>query len=156
ITGFTHNEPGTGALMTFKDSNWLMSIVVPRQPHFHDQPYDINVFWGYGLFPDKLGNYVQKPMSECSGQEIMTELLSHLHFPLHPFLETSISASFLLPYNPSQFLTHEFNDRPKVIPEGSTNLALLGQFVEIPEETVFTVEYSVRGAQMAVYELMGL
>jgi oleate hydratase len=31
------NKAGTGALVTFKDSNWLMSIVVPHQPHFLNQ-----------------------------------------------------------------------------------------------------------------------
>ena len=35
-------------------------------------------------------------------------------------------------------------------------MAFVGQFVEIPEDVVFTVEYSVRGAQMAVFKLMGL
>jgi len=28
--------------------------------------------------------------------------------------------------------------------------------VEIPDDVVFTVEYSVRAAQMAVYELLGI
>ncbi|OCK82675.1 67 kDa myosin-cross-reactive antigen family protein [Lepidopterella palustris CBS 459.81] len=156
IEGFTHNEPGTGALMTFKDSNWLMSIMVPRQPHFIDQPKDIEVLWGYSLFPDKQGNFVKKPMTECSGKEIMEELLGHLHFPLHPILEHSITIPCMMPFITSQFLTRQWGDRPLVIPEGSTNLALVGQFVEIPEDTVFTIEYSVRGAQMAVYGLMGL
>jgi oleate hydratase len=31
---------------------------------------------------------------------------------------------------------------------------LIGQFVEIPEDVVFTVEYSVRAAQIAVYEFL--
>lgn len=31
---FSGNEAGTGALVTFKDSNWLMSIVLAHQPHF--------------------------------------------------------------------------------------------------------------------------
>ncbi|KAF2465094.1 67 kDa myosin-cross-reactive antigen family protein [Lindgomyces ingoldianus] len=156
IEGFSHNEPGTGALMTFKDSNWLMSIVVPHQPHFVDQPIGIDVVWGYGLFPDKEGNFVKKPMAECSGQEILTELLGHFHFPAEQIREHAICRPCMMPYITSQFLTREPGDRPQVIPEGSTNIALLGQFVEIPEDTVFTVEYSVRGAQMAVYELMGL
>jgi oleate hydratase len=34
------------------------------------------------------------------------------------------------------------------------SLAFVSQFVEIPEDVVFTVEYSVRVAQMAVYELL--
>jgi len=156
VIEFSKNEPGTGALMTFKDSNWLMSIVVPYQPHFMGQSSEVQVFWGYGLFPSRAGNFIKKPMTDCTGQEIFEELLNHLNFPLHPILENSITRPCLMPYITSQFLTREYTDRPKVIPDGSTNLALLGQFVEIPEDTVFTVEYSVRGAQMAVYELMGL
>ena len=38
--------------------------------------------------------------------------------------------------------------------EGSTNLAFIGQFCEIQDDVVFTVEYSVRSAQMAVYKLL--
>ncbi|ORY14493.1 67 kDa myosin-cross-reactive antigen family protein [Clohesyomyces aquaticus] len=156
IEGFSHNEPGTGALMTFKDSNWLMSIVVPHQPHFVDQPLGVYVIWGYGLFPDREGNFVKKPMAECSGQEILLELLGHFHFPKGTLLEHAITKPCMMPYITSQFLTRDVGDRPQVVPEGSTNIALLGQFVEIPDDTVFTVEYSVRGAEMAVYELMGL
>lgn len=36
------------------------------------------------------------------------------------------------------------------------NFAFLGQYTEIPEDVVFTVEYSVRGATHAVYELLGI
>jgi oleate hydratase len=32
------------------------------------------------------------------------------------------------------------------------NLAFISQFVEISDDVVFTVEYSVRVVQMAVYE----
>ena len=42
------------------------------------------------------------------------------------------------------------------MPEGSTNLAFVGQFCELPDDVVFTVEYSVRSAQTAVYSLLGL
>lgn len=156
MEGFSHNPAGTGALMTFKDSNWLMSIVIPHQPHFVDQPLGIDVFWGYGLFPDREGNFVKKPMSDCTGQEILTELLGHLHFPVENILEHAVVRPCMMPYITSQFLTREPGDRPAVVPEGSTNLAFVGQFVEVPEDTVFTVEYSVRTAQMAVFELMGL
>jgi len=48
------------------------------------------------------------------------------------------------------------NDRPLPVPRGSRNLAFVSQFVEIPDDVVFTVEYSVRAAQMAVYELLGI
>jgi oleate hydratase len=150
----TGNKAGTGALVTFKDSNWLMSIVVPHQPHFINQPENVQVFWGYALFPNKVGNIVKKPMAECSGKEILEELLGLLNFPEHPTLENAITIPCLMPYITSQFLTRKHGDRPEVIPAGSTNLALLGQFVELPRDTVFTVEYSVRCAQKAVHELM--
>jgi oleate hydratase len=45
---------------------------------------------------------------------------------------------------------------PPPVPQSSKNLAFIRQFVEIPEDVVFTVEYSVRVAQMAVYELLGI
>jgi oleate hydratase len=151
---WTGNKAGTGALVTFKDSPWLMSIVVPHQPHFLNQEEETQVFWGYGLFPSHVGDVVKKQMSECSGQEIMTELLNNLDFPLHPILDNSLTIPCMMPFITSQFLTRKAGDRPEVIPKGSTNLALLGQFTEIPLDTVFTVEYSVRSAQIAVHELM--
>jgi oleate hydratase len=150
------NAPGTGALITLKDSAWLMSIVIPHQPHFLNQPKDVQVFWGYGLFPDRVGDFAKKPMSACTGAEIFTELLGLLNFPEHPTVENALTVPCMMPYITSQFLTRKEGDRPEVIPKGSTNLALLGQYVEIPKDTVFTVEYSVRAAQMAVFELMGV
>lgn len=156
IEAFTHNAPGTGALTTFKDSNWLMSIVVPHQPHFISQPADVQVFWGYALYPTAVGNYVQKPMIECSGHEILSELMGHLRFPLHPAMDHAITLPCIMPYITSQFLTRGPGDRPMVVPKNTTNLAFMGQFVEIPLDVVFTVEYSVRGAMMAVAGLMGL
>ena len=41
-------------------------------------------------------------------------------------------------------------------PDGSKNLAFVGQYCELPDDVVFTVEYSIRSAQMAVYSLLGL
>lgn len=150
---FSGNEPGTGGLVTFKDSNWLMSIVLAYQPHFPNQPADVQVFWGYSLFPDRVGNFVPKPMAECNGAEILQELCGHLRFDP----ETVASANCIpcrMPYITSMFMPRMYNDRPLPVPLGSRNLAFISQFVEIPEDVVFTVEYSIRAAQMAVYELL--
>ena len=62
----------------------------------------------------------------------------------------------MMPFGISQFLKRKVTDRPDVVPRGSTNLALTGQFVEVPEDCVFTMEYSVRSAQMAVFTLLNL
>jgi oleate hydratase len=155
MTRFSGNEPGTGGLVTFKDSNWLMSIVLAHQPHFANQPEHVQVFWGYALFPDRVGNFVPKPMEDCSGAEILRELCGHLRF--EP--ETVATANCIpcrMPYITSMFLPRLHSDRPLPVPPGSKNLAFVSQFVEIPEDVVFTVEYSVRAAQMAVYQLLGI
>ncbi len=158
IEEFTGNAPGTGALMTFKDSNWLLSIVVPHQPHFDGQPEDVFTLWGYSLFIDTVGNHVAKRMSEATGQEVLTELLGHLGFDdiAEPVRATTTVTTVMMPYITSQFERRSAHDRPLVIPDGAANFAFLGQYVEIPDDVVFTVEYSVRGAMHAVYGLLGL
>ncbi|WP_288221440.1 oleate hydratase [uncultured Clostridium sp.] len=159
IEQFSGNIPGSGALMTFKDSSWLMSIVVAAQPHFKNQPMDTTIFWGYGLYTDKVGDYVKKPMRECTGEELLIELLHHLHFEdkIDEIMETVVNViPCMMPYIDSQFQPRKMTDRPKVVPEGSTNFAMISQFVEIPEDMVFTEEYSVRAARIAVYTLLNV
>jgi hypothetical protein len=53
----------------------------------------------------------------------------------------------------SQFQPRKAEDRPLVVPNGPRNFAFLRQYTEIPEDVVFAVEYSVRGAMHAVYQL---
>ncbi|WP_077612987.1 oleate hydratase [Clostridium sp. Marseille-P2415] len=159
IENFSGNVPGSGALMTFKDSSWLMSIVVAAQPHFINQPMDQTVFWGYGLYTDREGDYVKKPMKDCTGEEMLIELLHHLHMEKRQeeILADVINViPCMMPYVDAQFQPRKMVDRPKVVPAGSTNFAMASQFVEIPDDMVFTEEYSVRAARMAVYTLMGV
>jgi oleate hydratase len=159
IERFSNNIPGSGAIMTFKESSWLMSIVVAAQPYFKNQPLDTTVFWGYGLYTDKIGDYIKKPMRDCTGEEILIELLHHLHLEdkINEIIETIINVvPCMMPYVGAQFQPRKMSDRPKVVPEGSTNLAMIGQFVEVPEDMVFTEEYSVRAARIAVYTLLNL
>jgi oleate hydratase len=152
---FSGNEAGTGGLVTFKDSNWLMSIVLAHQPHFANQPDDVQVFWGYALFPDRVGDFVAKPMDECNGTEILRELCGHLRFDLDT-VATANCIPCRMPYITSMFMPRLKSDRPLPVPRGSRNFAFVSQFVEIADDVVFTVEYSVRAAQIAVYELLGI
>ena len=152
---FSGNEAGTGGRVTFKDSNWLMSIVLAHQPHFLNQPADVQVFWGYALFPDRVGNFIPKAMAECNGAEILQELCGHLRLDLET-IETANCIPRRMPYITSMFMPRKHSDRPLPVPSGSKNFAFISQFVEIPEDVVFTVEYSVRAAQMAVYELLNI
>jgi oleate hydratase len=152
---FSGNQPGTGGLVTFKDSNWLMSIVLASQPHFPNQPTGVQVFWGYALFPDRIGDFVPKPMAECSGAEILRELRGHLRFDPET-VEQANCIPCRMPYITSMFMPRLHGDRPLPVPVGSKNFAFVSQFVEIPDDVVFTVEYSVRAAQTAVYQLLGI
>lgn len=159
IENISGNQPGSGALMTFKDSNWLMSIVVAAQPHFKNQPIDQSVFWGYGLFTSNVGDYVKKPMRDCTGEEILEELLYHLHIQdkIDEIKADIVNViPCMMPYINAQFQPRKKTDRPQVVPENSTNFAMISQFVEIPKDMVFTEEYSVRAARMAVYSLLGI
>ena len=154
---FTGNLSGTGGLITMTDSNWLMSIVIARQPHFPNQPADVKVFWGYALYPDNIGNYVKKRMSDCNGEEILEELWYQLKIQelMKPVVESGKvnCIPVAMPFIDSLFMPCSQGDRPDVLPKGATNFAFLGQFAEVPIDCVFTVEYSVRCAQTAVYGL---
>jgi oleate hydratase len=150
------NVAGTGGLVTFKDSSWLMSVVLAHQPHFANQPADVQVFWGYALHPDRIGDFVAKPMADCTGAEILQELCGHLNFDMATTFAAANCIPCRMPYITSMFMPRGPEDRPLPVPESSHNLGLVSQFVEIPEDVVFTVEYSVRAAQMAVYQLLGL
>jgi oleate hydratase len=156
MEAFSGNKAGTGALVTFKDSSWLMSVVLAHQPHFANQPADIQVFWGYALHPDRVGDFIAKPMSQCTGEEILRELSGHLNFEFDTTFARANCIPCRMPYITSMFMPRAKGDRPLPVPKTSRNLAFVSQFVEIPEDVVFTVEYSVRVAQMAVYQLLGI
>ena len=157
MENFSGNLDGTGGLVTLTDSNWLMSIVIARQPHFPNQSKDVKIFWGYGLYPDRKGNHIDKTMAQCSGAELLEELYYHLKIQdlMAPITKAGKvnCIPVAMPYIDSLFMPYNIGDRPDVIPKGSTNFAFLGQFAEAPKDCVFTVEYSVRTAQMAVYGL---
>lgn len=155
IKAFTGREAGRGGLMTFKDSNWLITVTRFHHPNVLDQPPDVFLWWGYGIYPENPGNFIKKPMKECTGAEILQEVLYHLKFEkdADAILKTSICIPCLMPYAGSIFLWRKMTDRPKVVPDRSANLAFIGQFCEQPNDVPFTMEYSIRSARAAVYGL---
>lgn len=150
----------TGGIVSVKDSNWLMSWTLNRQQQFKDQPKNQLSVWVYGLFPDQPGNYVKKPMRECTGKEICEEWLYHLGVPVDRIEELATnhanSVPVMMPYIDAFFMPREAGDRPDVVPDGAVNFAFLGQFAEEPRDVIFTTEYSVRTAMEAVYTLFNV
>ncbi|MBC3804012.1 oleate hydratase [Acetobacterium fimetarium] len=150
----------TGGIVTAQDSNWLLSYTVNRQPHFKEQPKDQLTVWVYGLFSEVPGNYIKKPMKECTGVEITEEWLYHMGVPesqIHDMATLSAhTIPCMMPYITAFFMPRTEGDRPKVVPDGSENFAFLGQFADTPRDTVFTTEYSVRTGMEAVYTLLDI
>ena len=165
ITGICKRDPFsgkvvTGGIVTVKDSSWLMSWTINRQPQFRDQPKDHCLVWVYSLFTDKPGDFVKKPMRDCTGKEICMEWLYHLGVPeeqIEDLAENSANTvPVMMPYIDAFFMPRAYGDRPKVVPDGSVNFAFLGQFAETPRDTIFTTEYSMRTGMEAVYTLLNV
>ena len=150
----------TGGIVTVKDSSWLLSWTINRQPQFREQPKDHCLVWVYALFSDKPGDYIKKPMRECTGKEICMEWLYHLGVPeneIEDIAEHSANTvPVMMPYIDAFFMPRAIKDRPKVVPDGAVNFAFLGQFAELPRDTIFTTEYSMRTGMEAVYTLLNV
>jgi len=95
-------------------------------------------------------------MSACTGDEILRELCGHLNFDKAATFAHANCIPCRMPYITSMFMPRAAGDRPLPVPKNSKNFAFISQFVEIPEDVVFTVEYSVRAAQIAVYDFLGV
>ncbi len=150
----------TGGIVSVKDSNWLMSWTINRQPQFREQPKDHCLVWVYSLFTDKPGDYVKKPMRECTGKEICMEWLYHLGVPENEIEDMATNSAntvpVMMPYIDAFFMPRAYGDRPDVVPKGSKNFAFLGQFAETPRDTIFTTEYSMRTGMESVYTLLNI
>lgn len=150
----------TGGIVHAKDSNWKMSYTLNRQPHFKAQPKDELVVWVYALISDQPGNYIKKPITECTGMEIACEWLYHMGVPVNEIEDLARNSCntvpCYMPYITSYFMPRALGDRPLVVPKGSKNLAFIGNFAETERDTVFTTEYSVRTAMEAVYTFLDI
>ena len=151
----------TGGIVTAKDSSWLLSWTVNRQPHFKKQPKDQIVVWVYSLFVEKPGDFIKKPMQDCTGEEITQEWLYHLGVPVEDIPELARTGAktvpVMMPYVTSFFMPRQAGDRPDVVPVGAKNFAFIGQFSESKQrDCIFTTEYSVRTPMEAVYTLLDI
>ena len=150
----------TGGIVSVKDSSWLLSWTLNRQQQFRDQPKNQLCVWVYGLFSDKPGDYVKKPMRDCTGREICMEWLYHIGVPEEDIAElaehSANTVPVMMPYIDAFFMPRAFGDRPDIVPQGAVNFAFLGQFAETGRDTIFTTEYSMRTGMEAVYTLLNI
>jgi oleate hydratase len=134
----------------------VISFSIFHQPEVIGQPKGTYVWWGYGLHPERPGNTFKKPMVKCTGAEILEEVVRNLRFDdqLDVIMKSSICIPCDLPYVNNIWLKRSRGDRPPVVPEGSTNLGLIGQYVELQQDIAFTFEYSTRSAWEAIHRLL--
>ena len=144
LTKLTGSKPGTGGLVTLENSAWLLSVTIFHNPEVIGQPEGANVWWGYGLYPDSYGDFIPKRMTDCTGAEILEEVVRHFRFDgqLDAIMASSICIPCHMPFVNNIWLPRRQGDRPSVVPDGATNLGLIGQYVEVPQDIAFTVEYS--------------
>ena len=83
-------------------------------------------------------------MSKATGEEILTELIGQLGFGDigAEVLKSTDVTTVIMPYASAVFSRRLPADRPKVLPDRAKNFAFPGQFTDLPEDVVFTVEYS--------------
>ncbi len=158
-------NPHSGSIVssgpvTIKDSNWLYGFSISRQPHFRSQKPNEIIVWTYGLLSDTEGNYVKKKIADCTGAELCAEWLYHIGVPEKEIEDIAHNSANTvpshMPYITTYFMPRALGDRPLVVPNGSVNLAFIGNYAETERDTVFTTEYSVRTAMEAVYTLLGI
>lgn len=148
-----------------KDVN--MSIVVHHQPHFTTQKPNETVIWGYFLYPRRQGEFVEKEYIQMTGKEMAQELIGQLSKvdpgPVNiaekeeAILESIVNnIPVYMPYASALFNNRAKIDRPKVIPEHSTNLAFTGEFVEQPYQMIFTEQSAVRSGEIAAFHFAGV
>ncbi|KAL4941956.1 hypothetical protein BDV06DRAFT_222585, partial [Aspergillus oleicola] len=109
-------------LLTLRDTPWLLTLNIPPQPLFPSQPEHVSVIYGYALHPEKPGLFTgRKPMVQCSGREILAEILNYLSIEsnaLDSILENAITIPCIQPRAASTHLPRDINDRPSIIPRG--------------------------------------
>jgi myosin-crossreactive antigen len=134
------SEAGEGTLGASRITDWL-------SPPFFETKFGYMWLTTFAFQPWHSTVY--------TGRDILLELCGHLNFDLNA-VASAIGIPCGMPYITSMFTPRAFGDRPRPVPKSSKNFAFVSQFVEIPEDVVSTVEYSVRAAQMAVCKLLGV
>src|ERR1700756_2015203 len=114
IAALTGSKVGRGGLVAVKDWGWGLWFSVFPQPEIIGQPSGTSVWWGYGLYPDRNGDFVGKRMDQCTGAEILEETLRQLRFDkqLDAIMASSICLPCYMPYVNNPWLRRSRRDRP--------------------------------------------
>ncbi len=106
VEKYIHKDVNAFGGLNLIESNWLISMIFFYKPYFLNQPDNVSLSWGYGLGSEERGNFVKKKMSECSGEEILKEIIHHLGFEEHmdAIMNSATCIPCVMPYITSLFL----------------------------------------------------
>ena len=131
----------TGGIVSVKDSSWLLSWTINRQPQFRAQPKGQVCVWLYGLFTDVPGDYVKKPCAIAPARKSARSGCTTWGVPEEQIAElaehSANTVPCMMPYITAFFMPRADGDRPLVVPEGAVNFAFIGQFAETPRGHYF-------------------
>jgi oleate hydratase len=148
MCALTRSEPGRGGLATLKDSGWVLSLSVFHQPEI--------IGWGFGLYPERNGDFVRKRMDQCSGAEILEETLRHLRFDRH--LVAIMGSSICVPCNmPMSTISGSPGAAATGLPRFQRGRPISDSSASTsrcPGKIAFTIECSVPSAWEAIYVLL--
>lgn len=156
IKQFTCNTESHGAITTFKDSPWGLTVSTVPQPYFSSQTDDITVILCYGVNTAAEGRYIDKEMRHCSGAELLFELIKYLKLEerWEEITEDIINViPCAMPYAAASSLPYSDDDKPIIVKDKEANFAFIGQFAKLGGGISYSSEYAVRTAREAAYRL---
>jgi oleate hydratase len=155
IDKVTSGSLGNDGVIVLDNSAWKMTICAVPQTHFKNMSEDISIIWGCATRFDREGERCGKSMIDCSGAEILYELVSCLNLDeaWDDIRETVIN---VIPCHRRYDKSYIAPVRSKleIIPTGMSNLAISGDFADFDDAAVFSEEYAVSTARTAAYKLM--
>lgn len=151
IKNILHKEPlsghdMTGGMIPILESSWEMNWTVPRQPYYKKQLENQCVILLHGLNPHALGDFINKPMTQCTGWEICAEWLYHLGIPEDEILPLALTSSSTIPY--------VYHIEEKRVDSGGLNYRYIGRGVLFPGEYKDSLDCLAHTAMKAVYDLL--
>lgn len=109
-----------------------MTVCAVPSTYFKDQSEDITVLWGCAMRPNCDGDRSGKTMTECSGAEILYELVScfNLDEVWDDIRETVVNVIPCHRRYGTSYLS-PVNSKLEIIPTGIKNFAVSGDFCRI-------------------------
>lgn len=153
IDRVTSGSLGSDGVIVLDNTPWKMTICAVPDTHFKSIDEDTAVIWGTAARFDALGEKSGKAMTDCSGAEILYELVSALNLEeaWDDIRETVVN---VIPchrkYDKSYLRPVE--SKLEIIPTGISNFAVSGEFTD-GDGSVFTEEFTVTTAKKAAYKL---